>query len=246
MICEGRTAIVTGAAGSGMGRSIALTLAREGARIVVNYRKSEPSATAIVNHVQSQGGQAIGVRADVFTADGCKAIVDAALQRFGRADICIVNPGGEWRPGPIENISPGDALEDVRRELAPLFHLMPLVLPGMCQRRWGRIIGLGLLSEDSVSPGHGYSYCVGKSARTEAIRMLRSQAWQHGVTANLVAPGPVSAIESLDEAIEQCNHGTAWVKRPNVSPQDIAEGVVFLCSEAGKFISGGVISYLYE
>lgn len=228
-----------------MGRSIALTLAREGATVVVNYRTSETTATEMVKYIEGRGGQAIAVQADVFTEEGCKAVVDVAVKRFASVDICIVNPGGEWKPGPIEAISPDAALEDVRRELAPLFHLMPLVLPGMYERGWGRIIGLGLLPDGGVSTGHGYSYLVGKSARIEAVRMLQAQAWEHGVTVNIVAPGPVSAIGSLEEAIDQCRHGTAWVARRNVSPQDIAEGVAFLCSEAGRFVSGAVIPYRY-
>ncbi len=246
MVCEGKTALVTGAAGQGMGRSIALTLAREGAAVVVNYRASQASAMEVVKFIESRGGRAIAVRADVFTEEGCRVLVDAAVERFGAVDICIVNPGGEWKPGPIEAVSPDAALEDVRRELAPLFHFMPLVLPGMYQRGWGRIIGLGLLAEGDVTAGHGYSYFVGKSARTEAIRMMQAQAWGHGVTVNIVAPGPVSAIGSLGEAVESVDHGRAWATRQSVSPQDIAEGVAFLCSEAGRFVSGAVIPYRYK
>ncbi|MCU0523126.1 MAG: SDR family NAD(P)-dependent oxidoreductase, partial [Anaerolineae bacterium] len=65
MSCEGKVALVTGAAGSGLGRSIALTLAREGARVVVNYRTSDGSAYAIVEHIERNGGQAVAVAADV-------------------------------------------------------------------------------------------------------------------------------------------------------------------------------------
>ena len=120
---------------------------------------------------------------------------------------------------------------------------MPLVLPGMYERKWGRLIGLGLESTGQVSPCHGYSYCVGKAARTQAMLMGRDQAWQKQVTINVIAPGPVSAIESLAEAIEQCEQGPVWQKRKNVSPQDVAEGVAFLCSEAGRFVSGCELPY---
>ncbi len=82
MTLKGKTAIVTGAAGQGMGRSIALTLAREGARVVINYRKSAESAAAIVNHIQSRGGQAVACQADInqhgtvpgACPGGCKSI----------------------------------------------------------------------------------------------------------------------------------------------------------------------------
>jgi NAD(P)-dependent dehydrogenase (short-subunit alcohol dehydrogenase family) len=62
---------------------------------------------------------------------------------------------------------------------------------------------------------------------------------------NVIAPGPVSSIASLDEAAAQCDHGVAWEERSNVSSQDIAEGVAFLCSEAGRFITGCVLPYAF-
>ena len=242
MTCESKVAIVTGAAGSGMGRSIALTLAREGAKIVVNYRTSEESAKAIVDHIGSRGGSAIAIQADVFEANGCKKLVDAAVERFGQVDICIVGPGGGWHPEPIDRLDPIAALEDVHHEIAPIYYLMPLVLPGMYQRKWGRLIALAL------APPYGspaYAYSVGKAARAHALLLARDEAWHNSVTLNIIGPGPVPEIKSLKEAIEQCDHGPAWQKRTTTSPQDIAEGVVFLCSEAGRFITGCVLPYLF-
>ena len=96
MMCEGRTAIVTGAAGKGMGRSIALTLAREGANVVVNYLTSSKSAAAVVAHIEKQGGSAFAFQADINQQDQCKALVDASVQAFGQVDICIIGPGGGW------------------------------------------------------------------------------------------------------------------------------------------------------
>jgi NAD(P)-dependent dehydrogenase (short-subunit alcohol dehydrogenase family) len=84
--CEGKVAVVTGAAGGGMGRSIALTLAREGAKVVVNYCTSKESAEAIVDYPGSQGGSAIAVQADVFDPDGCKHLVEAAVEQFGQSE----------------------------------------------------------------------------------------------------------------------------------------------------------------
>jgi NAD(P)-dependent dehydrogenase (short-subunit alcohol dehydrogenase family) len=63
---------------------------------------------------------------------------------------------------------------------------------------------------------------------------------------NVIAPGPVPAIERFDSAVEQCDHGTGWRQRTDISPQDIAEGVAFLCSESGRFITGSVLPYLFH
>lgn len=243
MTCAGKVALVTGAAGKGMGRSIALTLAREGAQVVVNYRTSEEQAQAMVSQIRAEGGQAIAHQADVFTADGCRKLVNAALEQCGRVDICIIGPGGGWHPEAVDKLEPLNVLEDIEHEVAPLFYLMPLVLPGMYERRWGRIIGIAM-HPGKLSPA--YACNVGKAARVQALLLAQDQAWRNGVTLNVIAPGPVAAIEDLDQALDQCTHGAAWQDRGNVSPQDVAEGVAFLCSEAGRFVTGNVLLYSFH
>jgi len=243
MELKDKVALVTGAAGQGMGRSIALTLAREGAKVAVNYRASEEQAQTIVSHIESHSGHAIAAKADVFQAEGCKKLVDSVIERFGRIDICVINPGAGWHPEPIDKLDASGAMEDVRNEVAPFFHLMPLVLPQMYERQWGRVIGIALLPPYD-SPA--YSYNVSKATRVHAMLKARHEMWHNGVTVNVIAPGPVPAIESMTEAIEQCEHGPAWQERANTSPQDIAESVAFLCSDAGRFITGCVLPFLFH
>ncbi|MHC4571808.1 MAG: SDR family NAD(P)-dependent oxidoreductase [Planctomycetota bacterium] len=238
-----KVALVTGSAGSGMGRSIALTLAREGAKVAVNYRTSKDTAQTMVNHIKSRDGNAIAIEADVFEAHDCRNLVNATLEHFGQIDICVVNPGAGWHPEPIDKLNSSAAIEDVQHEVAPFFYLMPLVLPEMYKRKWGRVIAMALLPPYD-SPA--YSYNVGKAARVHALLQARDEAWGNGVTVNIIGPGPVPAIESLTEAIEQCDHGATWQKRTNISPQDIAESVAFLCSDAGRFITGCVLPFLFH
>ncbi|UCF43175.1 MAG: SDR family oxidoreductase [Planctomycetota bacterium] len=240
---KGKVALVTGSAGNGMGRSIALTLAREGAKLAVNYRTSKDTAQAIVNHIKNRDGDAIAIEADVFEAHDCKKLVTKALDDFGQIDICIINPGAGWHPEPIDKINSSAAIEDIQQEVAPFFHLMPLVLPQMYKQKWGRVIGIALLPPYD-SPA--YSYNVAKAARVHALLQARDEAWRNGVTVNIIGPGPVPAIESLTEAIEQCDHGPAWQERPNTSPQDVAESIAFLCSDAGRFITGCVLPFLFH
>jgi 3-hydroxybutyrate dehydrogenase len=162
---------------------------------------------------------------------------------IGQVDICVVGPGGGWHPEPIDHLDAAGALEDVHREVAPLFHLLPRVLPDMYQRRWGRIIAIAL---HPTIPSPAYAYNVGKAARTHAVLLAQDQAWRHGVTVNVVAPGPVPAIDSLDDAIDQCDHSPAWHDRTTTAPQDVAESVAFLCSEAGRFITGCVLPFRFS
>jgi len=243
MMLKGKTAIVTGAAGKGMGRSIALTLAREGVNVVVNYLTSGDSATVISAHVKEQGGQALVFQADVTQQDQCRALVDATIETFGQIDICVIGPGGGWHPETIDKLNSQAALDDAHKELAPVYNLMPLVLPGMYSRKWGRIIAISLLS---TIPSPSYAYNSGKAARTNALLLAHKEAWKHGVTINVMAPGPVEEMASLDDAVELCEHGPKWQDRKSVTPQDIAEGAAMLCSDSGKFISGCVLPYMFS
>ncbi len=226
-----------------MGRSIALTLAREGANIAVNYLNSADSAAAIVAHIESQGGHAFSCQADVAQKDQCKTLVDMTIDAFGHVDICIIGPGGGWHQESIDKLDSAAALDDAQKELAPVYYLMPLVLPGMYERRWGRLITIALTPPFSTP---AYAYNVAKAARAHAMLIARDSAWQNGVTVNTIGPGPVPQIESLELAVEQSGHGATWKDRDTTSPQDIAEGVAFLCSEAANFISGAVLPYMYR
>jgi len=223
-----------------MGRSIALTLAREGALVTVNYRSSQERALAVVDQIVARGAQAMAVQADVFEAEDCRRLYEQTVERFGQVDICVIGPGAGWHPEPPNKVAAEGALEDARRELAPVYHLLPLALPGMSARGWGRVIAI------SLEPGYGspaYAYNVAKAARTQALLLAHRSVGKSGVTLNVIGPGPVGEIEGLDLAVEQCDGGPAWQERTALSPQDIAEGVAFLCSEAGRFFSGNVLSY---
>ena len=97
---------------------------------------------------------------------------------------------------------------------------------------------------NKLSPASAYN--LGKAARVQAMLLAHEQAWLHRVTMNVIAPGPVHSLPQLENAIEQCEHGASWQGRADTSPQDIAEGVAFLCSDAGQFISGCVLPYLFH
>ena len=243
MTCEGKVAVVTGAAGSGMGRSIALTLARERAAVVVNYRTSHEQANQVVDHIREQGGSAVAVQADVFSAEGCQALVEATIAQLGRVDICVISPGSGWHPASPDQLAAAEALEDITHEVAPCLHLLPLVLPAMYERAWGRIIAI---TTNPHLPSPAYAYNVAKAARAEVMLQAQNAAWQHNVTVNVVAPGPVDPIAGFEAAVEQCEHGPTWGQRKTASPQDVAEGVAFLCSEAGRFITGGTLPFHFR
>ena len=113
----------------------------------------------------------------------------------------------------------------------------------MYEQKWGRLIGISLLLSQ---PSPSYAYDSGKAARTHALLRASDQAWPHGVTINVISPGPVASLNSLEEAIELSEHGLKWEERENVTPQDIAEGVTMLCSESGRFITGCELPFLFH
>lgn len=241
-MCSGKVAVVTGAS-SGIGCSTALTLAREGARVVVNYQSNGEAASQVAAYINNAGGSALAVQANIFEAEGCKHLVATTVERFGRVDIGVINPGAGWHPETPDVLDAGTVLDDIQREAAPILHLLPLLLPHMYQQRWGRIIAIGM---NPRLPSPAYAYNVAKATRLEAILGAQPHAWSHGVTLNVVAPGPVAEIESLTEAIEQSQHREAWQKRPTTSPQDIAESIAFLASEAGRFVTGAVLPFHFS
>ena len=98
-------------------------------------------------------------------------------------------------------------IENIHNETAPLFYLMPLVLPGMYERKWGRIIGIAM-HPTRLSPA--YTDNLGKAARVQAMLFAHEQAWAHGVTINSIAPGPVPVIKNLEDAIKQSELGVKW------------------------------------
>ncbi|MCA9914925.1 MAG: SDR family NAD(P)-dependent oxidoreductase, partial [Anaerolineae bacterium] len=169
----GKVAIVTGAS-SGIGRSVALSLAREGARVVVGFHSNAEAAFAVAAYITAHGGIAITVQADIFSKEGCQHLVDTTLQNFKQVDICVINPGGGWHPEPPDILHPDAALEDIQREVSPVLYLLPLLLPKMYEQKSGRIIAIGM---NHNLPSPAYAYNLAKASRYEAILQAYPHAW---------------------------------------------------------------------
>ena len=245
MKCEGKVAIVTGAAGKGMGRSIALTLAREGAKVVVNYRTSEAMANSIVEHICEAGGQATAVQADVTQQADVQRLVATAEESLGPIDILVNNAGGGWDIRDYTKMEPDEWRAVLSGEIDTTLLLLKYVVPGMRERKWGRIIHLGmdrvthLSNVKYVAP----DYCLGKAARSWMTTALGLGEFPSGITVNCMAPGITPALTTLADSVEYAAHGPGWQGRSDLCPQDVAEGIAFLCSEAGRFITGSELTY---
>ena len=238
-----KTAIVTGASGNGLGRSIALTLAKEGANMVINYKNSKNKADEIVQYIRANNGNSIAVQANIFEEKGDNILVRETIEQYGKVDILIIVPGAGWHVESVDNLDIEKSLTDLNNEVSPVYHFLPKVLPIMYQQKWGRIIGISVLANP---PSPSYSYNISKRARTEALLLVSSEAWKNNVTINVLSPGPVAHIEQFDTAIHLAAKEDEWKTRKNITPQDIAETVLFLCSEEAAYIIGTEMNFRFK
>lgn len=243
--CRDRVALIAGGAGS-IGRSAALSLAREGARIVINYRASEERAYALVKHIEGSGGEAVAIQADVTRQAEVQRLVADTEAAFGRIDILVNCAGGEWHIMDYTEMEPEQWRAVLTGEIDSTLLLLKYIVPGMRERYWGRIIHLGmdrvthLNSVKHLAP----DYCLGKAARSWITTAMGLGEFGHGITVNCIAPGYTPPLDSLVEACEYASGGEKWKNRPHLGPQDIAEGIAFLCSEAGRFLTGSELTYM--
>lgn len=239
---DGRTAIVTGSTGEGMGRQAAWTLAREGCNAVLNYgtyRKGEAAAQKAVKECEKLGGQAIAVRADTRKEADLARLVKSGEKEFGRIDIAVANGGGDLIERPLAKLTQADWHKVVDAELDGLLFLAKAVLPGMRKQKWGRIVSIGW-DRAPLASSLPYDYAVGKAARDLLADKLAKAERSNGVTVNTVAPGYIP-YPSEKVSKELVRHGPAWAARRRAWNQDIAEQVLWLCREESRFVTGSRI-----
>lgn len=237
----GRIALVTGASGRGMGRSIALTLAREGADIVVNFRERLDRAEEMAAVIESMGRRALVHQADVADAAAVLDMVRVAEAQLGPLDIAVCSAGGPWQPTDLPEIEPEHWRSVMAAEIDAAYALIRATLPGMRERAWGRIVLIGGHGADDWRfgpPDAPLDYPLGKAARHWLARTLGPRERERGVTVNAVAPGPIDYV-TLEEARELAERGTGGDVAGTA--QAVAEVVTFLCSERAAAVSGAVI-----
>lgn len=242
MSIEGRVALVTGASGRGIGRSTALTLARDGAEVIVNYRERDDRAASVAREIERMGRQAVAIQADVADADAVNVMFEKARARFGHVDIVVNSAGGPWKPQDVTEIAPEHLREVLRDEVEATYNLLRAALPEMRERQWGRFVSIGGHMADDWRfgpPDAPLDYPLGKAARHWLTRTLAPGERGYGITINAVAPGPITYV-SLEQALAAVRG-----ERPDVegnTPQDVAEVVALLCSDQAARVTGAVIS----
>lgn len=233
-----RTAIVTGAS-RGIGRAIAMRLAQDGYRVVVNYSGNQASAADVVADIRAAGGQAVAVQADVSNGDDVRRLFREARAALGAIDA-IVHSAGVMSLAPIspDHVDVFDRM--VNTNLRGAFLVLAQAAQELTQG--GRIIAISTSVIAKAFPNYG-AYIASKAGVEGLVHVLANELRGRGITVNAVAPGPV-ATELFMEGKSQAQIAELSNMVPLQrlgTPQDIANAVSFLAGPDGGWINGQVL-----
>lgn len=240
MDLTGRCALVTGA-GRGIGRAVAVALAKAGADVAINYAGNETAAKETEALCAEYGVKTLVIKADVSDAESCKAMIDQVKEAFGKIDI-LVNNAGITKDKLMIGMSEADFMDVINTNLKGSFLCMQMVSKLMIKQRYGRIINLS-----SVVGLHGNAGQVNYAAsKAGVIGMTKSAAKElatRNITVNAVAPGMIETDMTavIPEKAKEAMLASIPVGRAG-KPEEIANTVAFLASEEAAYITGQVIS----
>ncbi len=240
MILADKVAIVTGA-GRGIGKAVALALAAQGAKVVVNYSRSADAAQEVVNAIAGFGGEAIAVQADVAVAAQVDALLTQTKEKFGRVDI-LVNNAGITRDKLILRMSEEDWDSVLDTNLKGAFLCCKAVAPIFVKQRAGIIVNIGSVNGLVGAPGQS-NYSASKAGLIGLTKSLAKELGGRNVRVNAVAPGFIET--EMTGGLKDDFKETVIKQIPLArlgSANDVAGVVVFLCSDAAAYIQGEVIT----
>jgi 3-oxoacyl-[acyl-carrier protein] reductase len=238
---SGRTAVVTGG-GTGIGRAISMGLARCGASVAVNYRRSEEEAEETVAEIREAGGRATVVQADVTKEPQVEQLMKAAVETFGGLDILVANAGGPTGIYLTDVLTEAQWNEGLDLNCKSVFlcvkHAMPY-LPDSC----GRVIITSSISARTGAVPGALTYVAAKGALESMVRCWTKELGPRGITVNAIAPGIIwtrvhekgTTRQRYKELIERIPLGR------DGQPEDCAGAVLLLASDDGGYITGQTI-----
>jgi len=239
---ENKVALLTAAAGAGIGQATARTFAREGAKIILtDAHPKRPSSVA--SQIEEEFGvETLGMQCDVNSREKVDDVIQAGLEKFGQIDI-LFNNAGINRLSPIVDMT--DEVWDlvINTCLRGTFYTCRAVLPTMFKQNFGRIVNVASIAGFmGLNDGEAH-YAAAKAGVMAFTRCLSLEVASHHITANTIAPGFIYneflARIYPDEEIERMNQSIPYPRKG--TPQDIANIALFLCSEEGEYVMGQTI-----
>jgi 3-oxoacyl-[acyl-carrier protein] reductase len=237
----GKVALVTGGS-RGIGRAASQLLAGAGASVVLNFRAREGEAARVARGIARAGGRATAVGADIADATQAAALVAETVRLYGRLDV-LVNNAGIWEPGPLLTLTAGRWRRTLAHNLDSTFYCTQAAARVMKKQRAGRIVNLSSTAGQRGEAGYSH-YAATKGAVISLTKSWAVELAPHGIYVNCVAPGWVDT--DMTRADLQGAAGRAVARaiplRRVGTPRDIAAAILFLASDACRFITGEILN----
>lgn len=238
---SGKIALVTGSS-RGIGRGIALAFAREGADVVINYRRDETAAAEAVGAVEDLGRRAIALQADVSDWNQVESLARRTLDHFGRFDIVVANSGVASRTYTTWDMPLEEWQRVINVNLNGVFYTCKATAKHLVDRREGAMILISSIGADSCAP-MGAPYYVSKAGVNALTKTLAKECAAAGVRVNCVAPGLVASDMGnrlLEVYGEDMLVRSIPLGRPG-QPDDIGKAAVYLASDDASFVTGKIL-----
>ncbi len=236
MPLDNKVAIVTGS-DSGIGRAIAIELARQGAAVTINYHKNAAAAEAAKSEIEAAGGRAQVIQADVSSVADIQKLVDGTVAAFGRLDILVNNAGMETRTSTLDTTEQQFDMVIAIDLKSAFFGVQAAARQMIAQGGGGRIINISSIHEDWPMPGNA-PYCLAKGGVRMLTRTAGVELAPHGITVVGVAPGavhtPIDEV-TLSDPVAKARLESAIPIGRVAEPEEIAKLVGFLASDDASY-----------
>jgi len=230
-----RVALITGGA-RGIGRGVALDLAKGGWTIAICYRTSENDAQEVMQTISQQGGKAIAIQCDVSQSEEALRLVQQVEEAYGRVDA-LINGAGPYHRVHLMEETPEGWSEMFTNNLDPVFYLAKAVAPGMQARKYGRIISFGMANADKMeAQPHVTAHYIAKAGVLILTRTLAKLLAPHGITVNAISPGFVDSGSAPPEELAGMAKKIPAGYIGGV--QDAVQAVRYFLSDDARYVTG--------